>query len=188
MSQVFFISDLHIAHRNVLKFADEYRAKAMGVETIAQHDQCIFDHWNDAVTKRDLVYVLGDLGWGYDKLKDLPGHKVLILGNHDEDNVFEYLTVFDNIVGTRKYKKNWISHFPITEVELFGRKCLHGHVHSQSVRDSRYVNVSLEMTGGKPIPFQDIAGGKFITWNRSRTDPNAVDDSIVDQAKDCGIS
>lgn len=166
MSQVFLISDLHLTHRRVLEFADHYRAKALNVETIQQHDELICDNWNDTVHKRDLVLCLGDLGHGYELVKKLSGHKKVILGNHDLHHASEYLKVFDDIIGARSYKKNWISHFPITPQELFFKNNIHGHTHSQGVNDSRYINVSIEMTLGYPISFQDIKSGKFVTWNR----------------------
>ena len=166
MSQVFIISDLHLSHRRVIEFEDFYRAKVLGVYTIEQHDEKICDLWNDAVHKRDLVLVLGDCGHGIDLLKGLPGRKKLLLGNHDGFHASRYLEVFDDIIGPVKYKKYWLSHFPIHESELYGKTVIHGHTHSHGVNDSRYINLSIEMTAGKPISFQDIKSGKFYTWDR----------------------
>ena len=166
MSQVFLISDLHLGHRTVLGFADNYRAKALGVDTIEQHDEKICDLWNQTVKKRDLVIVLGDLGWTFNLLKDLPGRKKVLLGNHDKFNASKYLEVFEDIIGPVKYKRHWLSHFPIHADELFGKKVLHGHTHSQGINDSRYINLCIEMTLGYPISYQDIVAGKYYSWNR----------------------
>lgn len=155
-----------MSHRNVIKFHDNYRAKVLNVETIEQHDELICDLWNDTVHKRDLVLVLGDCGHGFDLLKDLPGRKKVLLGNHDGCHASRYLEVFEDIIGPVNYKKFWLSHFPIHVNELYGRKVIHGHTHSKGVNDSRYINLSVEMTEGKPISFQTIKSGKFYTWDR----------------------
>lgn len=166
MSNVYFNSDLHLGHKKVLEFVDGFRAKCMGVHTIDEHDQMICDLWNDTVHKRDVIFILGDLGHKYDILKGLPGHKRLLLGNHDTDNIYDYLEVFDEVVGPVRYKRHWISHFPIHESELWGKPVIHGHTHSNGVADPRYINVSVELTRGKPIPYADILEGKFTTHNK----------------------
>lgn len=166
MSQVFIISDLHLSHRRVIEFEDRYRAKVLGVETIEQHDEKICDLWNDTVKKRDVVKVLGDVGFGIDKLKGLPGRKELILGNHDEFPAIRYLEVFDDIIGPVKYKRYWLNHFPTIQDELYGKPVIHGHTHTKGINDSRYINVCIEMTEGYPIKFQDIKSGKYYTWHK----------------------
>jgi len=166
MSQVYFNSDLHIGHGRVIEFHDNFRAKCMGVSTIKEHDEMIFDYWSDTVRKRDIIYILGDVGYDLSRLKRLPGNKRLMLGNHDKDHVFDYLEIFDNVIGPIKYKKHWLSHFPIHESELYNRPVIHGHTHSTGVENKMYVNVSVEMTRGKPINYQDILSGKFTTYDK----------------------
>jgi calcineurin-like phosphoesterase family protein len=137
-----------------------------GIKTIKEHDEMIYDLWNDTVKKRDTIYILGDLGFDLSHLKGLPGTKKLLLGNHDQRPASEYLEIFDDIIGPVKYKKHWLSHFPIHESELWGRPVIHGHTHSTGVADPRYVNVCIELTGGKPINYQDIKSGAYTTHDR----------------------
>jgi len=155
-----------MGHRSVLGFEDNYRAKVLNVETVEQHDEKICDLWTDTVQKRDMVLVLGDVGWTYKLLKDLPGRKKILLGNHDKHHAHEYLEVFEDIIGPRKYKKHWLSHFPIHESELWGKSVIHGHTHSHGVNDSRYINVSIEMTAGYPISYQTIVAGNYYSWHK----------------------
>ena len=61
MTQVYFNSDLHLAHRRVIEFHDNFRAKCMDVSTIEQHDEKIFDLWTDRVTLSDIIYILCDV-------------------------------------------------------------------------------------------------------------------------------
>ena len=78
----YFISDLHMGHKNVLSF--DQRA----FKTIEGHDSTLIENWNNTVTTDDTVYLLGDISWySANKTKEimqqLPGKKVWILGNHD---------------------------------------------------------------------------------------------------------
>jgi len=166
MSQVYFNSDLHLGHRRVIEFHDRFRAQCMGVENIDEHDQKIYDYWNDTVKKNDVIFILGDLGYDLSVLGKLPGRKKLLLGNHDERHITEYLEIFDDIIGPIKYKRHWLSHFPIHESELYHRPVIHGHTHSTGVAHELYVNVSVEMTRGKPVNYQDIKNGKFTTYDK----------------------
>jgi predicted phosphohydrolase len=56
------------------------------------HPQTFFDGWRETVTEDDLVLVPGDLSWALrldealldlDDIGELPGHKVILRGNHD---------------------------------------------------------------------------------------------------------
>ena len=175
MSHVYFNSDLHLGHERVIEFHDQFRGKRLGVTTIEQHDEMIYDLWNDTVNKRDTIYIMGDVGFTLDRIKQLPGTKKLILGNHDRRTAKEYLTIFDDIIGPVKYKKHWLSHFPIHESELWNRPVIHGHTHSKGVESEMYVNVSVEMTKGKPVNYQDIVSGKFTTHTKVNKDFEQVD-------------
>ena len=55
MSEIFFTSDLHFGHKNLLKFT-----KPRPFTTIEEHDQTIIDNWNSVVNQDDTVYVRND--------------------------------------------------------------------------------------------------------------------------------
>ncbi len=166
MSNVWFNSDLHLGHKRVIVFHDHYRAKAMGVSSIEEHDEKICDLWTDTIKKRDVIYILGDIGYNLAPIKKLPGNKKLLLGNHDTLHAAKYLEYFDDIIGPVSYKRHWLNHFPPVESELYGKPVIHGHTHSQGVNDPRYINVCVEMTGGQPVAFNAIKSGEYETWER----------------------
>lgn len=156
MSNVFLISDLHIGHESIPKFAGRMRGN---ITTVDEHDQWIIQQWNSVVTKRDLVWVLGDAVFDKKKLpliKKLKGIKHLVLGNHDEFSLESYLPYFNKVSGFTKYKGMWLSHAPIHEQSLRGRLNIHGHVHHKTLPDERYLNVSVEAVNGVPMPL-DVA-------------------------------
>ena len=154
MSKVYLISDLHLGHKN-----------------IANHRKCVSseeenywilrDNWHKVVTKRDTVYMLGDVCFTEDRLRDLSGwagRKILIAGNHCTDGIpmktiCEY---YDAVYSLHRYKKAWLSHAPLHQDELRGRVCIHGHTHYHQIDDPRYLNVCVEHTEMHPVSFEIV--------------------------------
>lgn len=170
MSNVLFISDLHLGHSKVLEFSRDYRWGA----TIEEHCADLVKCWNERVTKRDTIYVLGDICFDtayLPLLKELKGTKLLVRGNHDNIlTATEWLEYFDDIFGIKSYKEYWLSHAPVHPAELRGKQNIHGHTHSKYIvesvdcfdndlRDRRYINVCVENTGGFPVPLHLIRSG-----------------------------
>lgn len=83
MSKIFFTSDLHFGHENVLRFDNRPFA------TVEEMDSELIRRWNAKVGRGDLVYVLGDMIWKSRNddapalIRSLNGQIILIKGNHD---------------------------------------------------------------------------------------------------------
>jgi calcineurin-like phosphoesterase family protein len=83
MPKIFFTSDLHFGHTNVLNFDNRPFA------TVDEMNAEIVRRWNEKVSKDDTVYVLGDMIWkksakdAANVIRSLNGKIVLIKGNHD---------------------------------------------------------------------------------------------------------
>ena len=140
-----FIADTHLGHKNIYKFRPVFKSTL--------HNDIFFTTLLETViTKRDIVYFLGDII--FDKkylnfIKNLNCTKtILIAGNHCSENISmsTLANTFDEIHGIMKYKEFWLSHAPIHPVELRGKKNIHGHVHDASVNDINYLNVSVDST------------------------------------------
>jgi len=52
---VYFTSDLHLGHRNVLKLCNR------PFSSIEEMDEIIIDNWNKKVHRDDTVYIMGNL-------------------------------------------------------------------------------------------------------------------------------
>ena len=192
MSEVFFISDLHFGHRSILK----YRQRE-GITTEQEHSELIFHNIMTVVSKRDNLWVLGDVAftkeWLY-KLKYIKCRKNLILGNHDEHNMQDYLNVFDSVHAFVKFREFWLSHCPMHEAELRGRINVHGHVHKQTIMkdgkpDPRYYNVCVENVDWKPISLTELKAQteemrkiNHEERERLRSARNATNVSVTDLA------
>ena len=99
MKKVFFTSDPHFTHKNILYFKPERRTQA-GIsleelregderEILRRHDDWLVEKWNATVGKEDDVYILGDICLSNREntekiLRRLHGQKYLINGNHDK--------------------------------------------------------------------------------------------------------
>lgn len=156
IENAWFISDLHVRHRNILKYSP-LRIKAMGLkdeEDIDGHDEWIRDMWLSTVKRGDHVYVLGDFimapkEWATKYLHQLKrtGCRIhLILGNHD--NGLDKLTnMFDSIdlIKVVDFKKTAfpfldndfscvMCHYPMKSWprKPHGTVNLYGHVHDNS--------------------------------------------------------
>lgn len=157
--RVFFTSDTHFGHSNIIKYCDR------PFKNTDHMDRVIIDNWNDTVSDDSIVFHLGDVAMG-DITKSLPkvgllrGCKVLVTGNHDRTFVKygaakvsqwtpEYEKYFDLVESEKGmgYKspegvRFALSHFPYTgdhtpsdrhsDVRPVdnGMPLIHGHTHS----------------------------------------------------------
>lgn len=79
---IYYIGDLHFGHRKVI----EYDKRPFA--TVEEMDKVLINNWNKKVNEDDSVYIIGDFIYksSHDAtyyLKQLKGHKHLIVGNHD---------------------------------------------------------------------------------------------------------
>lgn len=173
MANVLFCSDLHLGHKGIERFRKHVSSEEDNTYQLVRD-------WKYKVTKRDIVYVLGDAAFTMESVKifeDLPGIKYLIRGNHDELNTSVYLKYFKEVYGLLKYKEFWLSHSPIHVDELRNRVNLHGHVHYSSIRvkndlfklfgdnyklDKRYLNCC-------PENLLPLVGNHLISLDEVRT-------------------
>ena len=156
MSMVYFISDLHFGHKNIgnLRGMDSYTFDAL-----------IIDNWNKTVSKRDIVYVLGDITMEDHKsipayLSQLNGIIRVVGGNHDTRQCCDAIRNMGiTIMGCLEYKGFICTHIPIHPHELDGyyRGNIHGHIHNRDVDlGESYFNVVCERIGYVPMPFDEI--------------------------------
>lgn len=159
---VYLISDTHFGHKNILKWRD-------GFNTIEEHDEYIKESILRRCSKRDSLYILGDVCLGtnsFDHLFDIScrvEHLHICLGNHDQErkgspSLRQYMAMCKSIFGMKKYKNAWFTHAPLHPCELRGKINIHGHVHSRSIEDPRYFNVCCENIDYTPINVEDILG------------------------------
>lgn len=83
MSKIFFTSDHHFGHSNIIKLSER------PFSDITEMNETLIERWNEKVSPEDEVYYLGDFAMTKDHdlvegiLDRLNGTKYLIVGNHE---------------------------------------------------------------------------------------------------------
>lgn len=138
---IFFTSDLHFGHKNILQFCNRPFA------TTEEMDEALIQNWNSVIKPNDWVFNLGDFAFAphwrwYEILARLNGKHVLILGNHDitrwpGDKVMElFHRVEQQMILKIDGRFVYLNHYPFLCYGGTYRSPenavwqLHGHVHS----------------------------------------------------------
>lgn len=187
---IFFISDLHLGHKNVIKFDNRpfLNIEEMNVELIKR--------WNSVVNHDDVVYCLGDLYLSSDGLakwflNQINGRIYFVMGNHDKLNKIKGFNRFEDVHeygteinvldteskltrGSNGYQRIILSHYPILSWNKshYSSWHLHGHCHGSLVKSfpeyykRKVMDVGCNVIGYKPISYtevKEIMNSKYIS-------------------------
>ena len=155
MSRVYITSDLHLGHTNVLKFSNRPH------DTVEEMFESLKAQWNAVVTKRDIVWILGDVAWSQQwamRVGELNGRLRLVMGNHDNKMGKGAHKPYESVHGAVRYKGCILTHIPIHPSEFYRwRYNIHGHMHNNTIDDRRYINVNMDVTKSYvPLAFDDV--------------------------------
>lgn len=159
-SKVYFISDLHLGHKNILKYSPTTRGH---FRDIGDHNRRIIDTINKNVRQQDVLWILGDVAFGKENLKYIRMincNKInLVLGNHDVYSIEDYLNAgFNKVFGMVDYKEFVLSHMPVHTQQLDTRYKynIHGHLHNEVIEDTRYFNVNIDVMDIRVISLEEV--------------------------------
>ena len=175
-SQVFFTSDTHFGHSNIIKYCQR-------PFNSAEHmDEVLINNWNEVVSPQDIVFHLGDFCFGSDKewikiLQRLNGTKYLILGNHDLKKIANSNQIKDYFADINMQmrvvvdkQKMLLNHYPFLCFEggyqnvwqLFGH--VHSSKHSTGLDKERLVHlfptqydVGVDNNNYRPVSFAQVS-------------------------------
>lgn len=179
--ELFFTSDLHFGHRNVIRFCSR------PWKDEKEMNKGLIDNWNSVVSNNDIVFILGDTFWFNDShsikrvISKLNGKDIYILpGNHDDFSSWHRVDdprihlCSDTVVlwlqfeGRKKIFEIWMNHYPLMtwphreggSIQLFG------HIHSQEGKNEgvdqdlplhkNQMDVGCDRWGWKPISIENI--------------------------------
>jgi len=153
MEKIWFTSDNHFGHKNIKNFCPNTRKGA----TVEEMDRLMIEMWQAQVAPEDHVYTLGDVFFcdatrARSIMRQLPGQKHLIYGNHDKviksnkDLRDMFVAVHDYHVLRIDGVKVVLFHFPIWEWDQMHRGSYHlfGHVHGNATVPGRAVDVGID--------------------------------------------
>lgn len=159
MSKLLLTSDLHLGHKNIIKFRE-------GFDSLEHHNETLFENLASSVNKRDSIIFLGDIAFDKAWLERIASikctKKMLILGNHDLEHgikMEDLLATYDRIESLYSKRNKYFTHCPIHPSQFRGKTHnIHGHLHGKLILDDRYINVCVEHTNWKPIEFAIAIG------------------------------
>mgnify|MGYP001178130047 CR=1 FL=1 len=156
MNNIFFTSDLHWDHNKIVDICSR------PVE-VKDHNDWLIEIWNNTVSKKDIVYILGDVSMASKEnterkfLSKLNGTKHLILGNHD--NNLRSSTYFESISQIKTFNSNIVDidgipmnihielcHYPMMSWNRSVHGSFHcfGHVHGRLEGRGLSIDVGLD--------------------------------------------
>ena len=166
----YYISDMHMGHKNVLKFDDR------PFQSVEEMNETLIANWNKKVTDEDDIWVLGDFCYRSEKdpsfyLKQLKGKKHLIIGNHDKVtvNTDSALNYFDSVERLKHIKDREynviLCHFPLADWNAKHRGSYHvyGHIHNNKdevyefmKQQERALNAGCMINNYEPVTLEEL--------------------------------
>lgn len=160
----FFIADTHFGHKSIINF--RHKPSGYSFESFEEHDEYLIERWNAVVTKRDTVWVLGDVAWNKRSLQHfarLRGTKRVVLGNHDTLGAHAYLEHFVKLYGAAEAKFNGLplllTHIPAAPQQVRPRYefNIHGHTHTRyGPSRTQHICVSADHIGLTPVALETL--------------------------------
>ena len=158
MNRIFFIADLHLDHKNIIKYCGR------PFKDINDMNDTLVTRWNSIVSKDDTVIFAGDFCKNKYKfhywLSKLNGEIIMLKGNHDvvgEQSMYHSITfTYNNIIFL-------VVHDPKDIPEDYNGWIIHGHQHNNDVEkyplishNNKTINVSCELIDYTPVLIDDI--------------------------------
>lgn len=220
MPRVWFLSDPHLSHKNILHFspirrkmfnidceeneetggwkywdAQNDRVEISEKDAISLMNDRFIELYNEKVSKKDIVYILGDFSFGTVEeatkcFHKMNGHKHIIYGNHDASarKIVGWASASDiKFINFKKSLYPFLSenflvslcHYPIVswERKIHGAVMIHGHCHNhidEYNKQSKELRLDVGIDGPKFIwsleevyeYMKSIAGNKsFSQYN-----------------------
>ncbi len=179
---IYFIADTHFGHANIIRHSHR------PFESVEEMDNTIIKNWRTKVKNCDTVYILGDMFFvgrlNYEEyLKQLPGKKHLIIGNHDKDwmkrvdlpQYFESISNYAEISdGAHKIT---LCHYPMMTWNgaTKGSYLIYGHIHNNIQADywsllkimPNALNAGVDINNFMPVTFNELSENNRIFKNEN---------------------
>lgn len=173
---IYFTSDLHFNHSNILAYEPITRPFA----TIDEMNETLIANWNSVVKQEDTVYVLGDFAMGpaadvRGLVSRLNGTIKLVRGNHDTPaklKIYQEMGIEIKDIEYLTYKGRFfiLCHFPIASEEFVQMVVndnsevinVYGHVHSNAQKGfyKGTYHIGVDTNNLTPISIEQV-------WNES---------------------
>jgi calcineurin-like phosphoesterase family protein len=170
--KIFFTSDLHLGHKNILT----YSKRPFG--NIDEMEESLIKNWNSVVGKNDSIYVLGDFSFMGARITTIfhkfNGNKFLIKGNHDDKPCLRLPWVW--VRDTHQLRidddKIWLSHYAHRTWPCSFHNSYHlfGHSHASMPPFGRSMDVGVDCWNYTPISWEDVKARLVNVTNNESSD------------------
>jgi calcineurin-like phosphoesterase family protein len=154
---IYFTSDTHFYHTNIIGYCNR------PFSSVEEMNAAIIKNWNDKVSKDDVVYVLGDVGFAQPLeiialINSLNGSKNLVVSNMRISECFNNIEVMTEI----RYRGDTfvLCHYPMVSWNKahYGSYHLHGHCHGKLLDDDniRRTDVGVDCCNYAPISIEEV--------------------------------
>lgn len=177
MADIWFSSDLHFGHANIITFCNR------PFQSVDEMNEKLIEWHNEFVRPQDHWWFLGDLtmrrggkkdeDWLKSIVSRMNGHKRIVLGNHDHLRPRAYIEAgFEKVFGSWRMDGFILSHIPIHPYSMSSaRACVHGHIHNNQGNDFKpviqvypdgstkikpYINLSVEVINYHPVNLEQV--------------------------------
>lgn len=183
----FFTADMHVDHANIIRFCNRPQLKPGDLDKkgnwvswgiaearAKEMNNFLIYRWNERVKKDDMVFHIGDFGFGkkaFEFRKRLKGDIIFIQGNHDRNNKIktkiskivirigkEYINLVHNPqYADSKYKINLTAH-------------IHNDWKCKRIKShfgfTDCINVGVDVWNYYPITYNEIMK-RYTQWRKS---------------------
>ena len=181
----FVTADQHFGHKKILQHQPN-RLDSWGCKTVEEMDELLIDRWNQLVSPKDVVRIVGDFAWRQHTkyLARLKGTKILVSGTHDKmPNISRQQ--FTQVIGTHKQpgiletmiegQPVVLSHYPLStwNASCHGSWHCHGHSHGSMKEEVDYLrcDVGVDVWDGYPVPWSILVkklSARIPAWHARR--------------------
>lgn len=165
MGNIWFTSDTHYGHRNILEYCKR------PFSSIDEHDEALIERFNEAVGDNDIVYHVGDFALcSYERAQEI-GRRLngkefhIILGNHDKvirKNHFPSFSSAQDVLllkfGKSRNDWIWLSHYAHARWPHAHHGALHlfGHSHGSFKGLGRSMDVGVDTNDYRPYHIDEV--------------------------------
>lgn len=160
--EIWITADTHFNHNNIIEYCNR------PFNNIKEMNETIISNWNSVVKKDDIVFHLGDFGFGTECMLNkifvkLNGKINLILGNHDRLNKQTYrqlgfISVKNNHLLLLNDVKILLQHFPkrYGENQFIDILYLCGHTHGKGINKINQKDIGVDTNNFYPYNMNDL--------------------------------
>ena len=186
---MYFTSDLHLGHENILAHCQR------PFTNVEEMNEALIENWNRKVQPDDEIYLIGDFAYrsacpAVEYLRRLNGQKHLIIGNHElwiqnDPALSRFFVTVDHMRVIRLDNAMiTLCHYPMFEWNGSRRALdqrtslswlIHGHIHNRRDIDSfRYIqenlpcalNAGVDINHYEPVSFEELLANNNAWYGR----------------------